>query len=138
MIQVRQLDGRPTLVFTCHPDEQTPERRLTSGSYCTWSVPGESTTGPWDIARAAPFTAEPDLFAAPLVQDRDGQWFLLGFVNLEPKGLNAFHILDPIPVDRSSGTLAAAPGFRSVGEALLNRQDGLSAAVSPPRTSTRD
>ena len=132
------MDGRPTLVFTCHPDEQTPERRLTSGSYCTWSVPGESTTGPWDIARAAPFTAEPDLFAAPLVQGRDGHWFLLGFVNLEPKGLNAFDILDPIPVDRSSGTLAAAPGFRSVGEALLNRQDGLSAAVSPPRTSTRD
>ena len=87
VIQVRQLDGRPTLVFTCHPDEQTPDRRLTSGSDRTWSVPGESTTGPWDIARAAPFTAEPDLFAAPLVQDRDGQWFLLGFVNLEPKGL---------------------------------------------------
>ncbi len=138
VIQVRQMDGRPTLVFTCHPDEQTPERRLTSGSYCTWSVPGESTTGPWDIARAAPFTAEPDLFAAPLVQGRDGQWYLLGFVNLEPKGLNAFDILDPIPVDRSSGTVVAAPGFRSVGEALLAQQDGQSAAVSPPRTSTRD
>jgi hypothetical protein len=43
--------------------------------------------------------AEPGLFAAPLVQQRDGSWALVGFRNLEPKGIDAFEILDPIPVE---------------------------------------
>ncbi len=54
--------------------------------------------GPWDIGLARGFVAEPDLFAAPLVQQRDGSWALLGFRNLESKEIDAFEILDPIPV----------------------------------------
>ena len=38
------------------------------------------------------------LFAAPLVRQRDGSWAFVGFRNLEPKGGDGFHILDPIPV----------------------------------------
>ena len=38
------------------------------------------------------------LLAAPLVQQRDGSWALVGFRNTEPKGIDAFEILDPIPV----------------------------------------
>jgi beta-fructofuranosidase len=72
--QVRRIEGRWVLVFTCHPQEMTAERRAATGDYCTWSVPGTSATGPWDIGLARPFTAEPDLFAAPLVQRRDGSW----------------------------------------------------------------
>ncbi len=117
--QARLVDGRPTLVFTCHPDEQTVDRKEKSGSHCTWSVPGTSLTGPWDISRAAPFTAEPDLFAAPFVQDRTGAWALVGFVNLEPKGINSFDIIDPIPVALQDGIVTAAPGYTSVGERLL-------------------
>jgi hypothetical protein len=33
--------------------------------------------------------------AAPLVQQRDGEWALIGFRNLEPEGIFAFEILDP-------------------------------------------
>ena len=55
--QVRQIDGRWVLVFTCHPQEMTAERRAATGDYCTWSVPGTSATGPWDIGLARPFTA---------------------------------------------------------------------------------
>lgn len=96
--QARELDGRHVLVFTCHPAEQTPERRERWGEHCTWSVPGESVLGPWDIAAARPFTAVPDLFAAPLVRRRDGSWCLIGFRNREAEGVDAMEIIDPVPV----------------------------------------
>jgi len=120
--QARIVDGRPTLVFTCHTDEQTPQRKRQAGMFCTWSVPGDSLTGPWDVSRAAPFEAEPNLFAAPFVQDRSGGWVLVGFLNPEPKGINSFDIIDPIPVTLRDGVLVAAAGCESVGEALLARK----------------
>jgi beta-fructofuranosidase len=99
--QVKQVTGRWVLVFTCHPQEMTAERLAATGDYCTWSVPGpEDGSFPrsWDIGLARPFTAEPDLFAAPLVQQRNGDWALVGFRNTEPRGELNFHIDDPIPV----------------------------------------
>ena len=84
--QVRQIEARWVLVFTCHPQEMTSERRAATGDY----------------------TAAPDLFAAPLVQRRDGSWVLVGFLNTEPKGELNFHITDPIPVALDEhGTLKA-------------------------------
>ncbi len=85
--QVRCVDGQWLLLFTCHPDEQAEPL-----PYCTWIVTGDSPLGPWDIAKARPFTREPRLFAAPLVQRRDDSWVLVGF--REP---NDFWIVDPIP-----------------------------------------
>ena len=98
VLQVKQVDGRWVLVFTCHPQEMTPERIVRTGEYCTWSVPGPGPLGPWDVDAARPFTAEPNLFAAPLVRQRDGSWVLIGFRNLEPQGLDGFEIIDPVPV----------------------------------------
>ena len=66
---------------------------------------GDSPLGPWDIASARPFTAEPKLFAAPLVQQRDGTWAFVGFRNQEPEGILSFDILDPIPVAVRDGEL---------------------------------
>ena len=66
---------------------------------------GDSVHGPWDIASARPFTAEPKLFAAPLVQQRDGTWAFVGFLNQEPEGILSFEILDPIPVGLRDGAL---------------------------------
>jgi beta-fructofuranosidase len=92
----------------------TRQRRADSGDYSPWSVPatdGHGAHGPWDIGRAQPFTAEPDLFAAPLVQQRDGTWALIGFRNTEPRGELNFHILDPIPVELDEhGFLIASSG----------------------------
>lgn len=106
--QVAQVDGRWVMVFTCHPQEMTAERRARTGDYCTWSVPGTGALGPWDIELARPFVAEPDLFAAPLVRRRDGSWALIGFRNTEPAGALSFEITDPIPVGLDShGTLRA-------------------------------
>lgn len=96
--QVHDVDGHFVLVFTCHPDEQTAERRERWGDFCTWSVPGKSLLGPWDVAAARPFTAVPDLFAAPLVQQRDGSWCFIGFRNREAEGIDAMEIVDPVPV----------------------------------------
>lgn len=99
--QVRVVDDRPVLVFTCHPDEQSPDRVAEHGAWCTWSIvgePGGSLLGPWDLSRAVPFEAEPTLFAAPLVQRRDGSWALLGFRNQESEGIVSLDIVDPITV----------------------------------------
>lgn len=114
--QVENLEGRWVMVFTCHPQEMTAARRAASGDYCTWSVPcadGQDVFGRWDIGLASPFTAEPDLFAAPLVRRRDGTWALVGFRNTEPRGVLNFHILDPIPVE-----LDRHGHLRAVHEAL--------------------
>jgi len=93
--QVRCLDGQWLLLFTCHPDEQGEPR-----PYCAWYVLGDSPLGPWDIGAAQPFEDEPGLFAAQLVQRRDGSWALLGF--LEP---GDFEIVDPISVELTGRTL---------------------------------
>ena len=89
--------GTHVLVFTCHPEEQSSARREEYGDFCTWSMTGDSLLGPWDVSRAAPFRAEPELFAAPLVQQRDGSWAFVGFRNLEPAGILSFEIIDPVP-----------------------------------------
>jgi beta-fructofuranosidase len=109
VLQSKVIDGRPVLVFTCHPQEMTAERVAACGEYSTWSVPGPSVLGPWDIAKARPFTADPHLFAAPLVQRRDGSWAIVGFRNLEPEGKDGFFIHDPIEVTLDTeGYLVAA------------------------------
>jgi beta-fructofuranosidase len=106
--QVRRVDGAWVLVFTCHPQEQTDEQVARFGPHSTWSLTAPSPLGPWEVERAKPFTDEPALFAAPLVQRRDGSWALLGFRNLEPEGILAFEILDPIPVRLAGDHLEAA------------------------------
>jgi beta-fructofuranosidase len=103
--QVRLVDGQHVLVFTCHPEEQSPGQIAAFGPHSTWYVLGDSVQGPWDIASARPFTAEPKLFAAPLVQQRDGTWALVGFRNQEPEGILSFDILDPTPVAVRDGEL---------------------------------
>ena len=103
--QVRIVDGQPLLVFTCHPEEQSTEQLARFGPHSTWYALGDSPTGPWNIAGARPFKAEPKLFAAPLVQQRDRTWAFVGFRNQEPEGILSFEILDPIPVALRGGRL---------------------------------
>jgi len=103
--QVRCVDGQWLLAFTCHPQEQSREQIARFGPFSTWYVLGESPTGPWNLAEARPFRAEPKLFAAPLVQQRDGTWAFVGFRNQEPEGILSFELLDPIPVALTAGEL---------------------------------
>jgi beta-fructofuranosidase len=109
--QARIVDGQPLLVFTCHPDQQTNEQIDRFGRFCTWSVAGESLTGPWELDQARPFTGEPALTAAPLVRRRDRTWALLGFRNLEPAATPELEVVDPIPVQfRDGGLVDLRPG----------------------------
>lgn len=48
--QVRQVEGRWLPVFTCHPEEQSAERRARYGDFTTWVVAGDGPLGPWDFA----------------------------------------------------------------------------------------
>ena len=105
--QVRELGGRWLLVFTCHPEEQSPEQVERFGPHCTWYVAGDGPPGPWDVGAARPFRDEPKLFGAPLVRRRDGGWAFVGFRNQEPEGIPSFEILDPIPVLLENGLLRA-------------------------------
>jgi beta-fructofuranosidase len=104
VLQVRLVDGQPFLIFTCHPQEMTQSRLDRSGMFCTWIVPGRAVTGPWDLAAARPLTADPSLFAAPLVQRRDGTWAFLGFRNTEAEGILSFEIIDPLGVRLATGS----------------------------------
>ena len=103
--QVRIVDGQPLLVFTCHPDQQSPQQLSRFGRFCTWSVAGESLTGPWELDRARPFRGEPLLSAAPLIRRRNGTWALLGFRNFEPDAPARLEVVDPIPVALRDGEL---------------------------------
>jgi beta-fructofuranosidase len=96
--QARLVEGRPLLVFSCHPEEQDERHTSRFGHFSTWSVPGDSLTGPWDLEAARPFEADPKLFGAPLVQIRDGGWVLFGFQHTESEGVLSFELGDPIPV----------------------------------------
>jgi beta-fructofuranosidase len=96
--QVRMVEGRPLLVFTCQPECQADEQIARFGRFATWYVLGDSLTGPWDVGAALPFEAEPRLSAAPLVQRRDGSWAFLGFRSTELSGPPSLEIVDPIRV----------------------------------------
>lgn len=101
VMQLREVDGRWLLVFTCHPDEQSESQRLSFGDFSTWMVTADTPLGPFDLTRARPFTTDPKLFAAPLVKDRSGAWVFIGFRNTEPEGVLNFHIIDPLPLNLS-------------------------------------
>lgn len=103
--QVRIVEGRPLLVFTCQPERQADEQISRFGRFATWYVLGDSLTGPWDVGAALPFEAEPELSAAPLVQRRDGAWAFLGFRNAEQSGRPSLEIVDPIAVTLRGGEL---------------------------------
>lgn len=99
--QVAVVDGVPLLLFCT--DAAAAERRAAGNRI--WVVPGDTVTGPWQVAAAQPFH-HPYLYAPRLVTDTDGQWALMGFLN-EVDGAFVGELSDPVPVSyhRGSGLL---------------------------------
>jgi beta-fructofuranosidase len=106
--QIRYVEGRWLLIFTCHPKEQTAARRAEFGDFCTWTAGADNLLGPWDLTRAEPFRAMPDLFAAPLVHTPSGGWVLLGFRDHDDDDGESLFVLDPTPVRRVGDALLTA------------------------------
>ena len=97
--QVEIVAGTPVLTFSVGFDRFPPARRArrpdqTHGSFI---AVGESLLGPWDIAAARQIPV-PDLYAARLVQDRAGEWQVIGFRDGSDRGDFVGEIIDPIPL----------------------------------------
>ena len=78
--------GSWVLVFTCHPDEQTDAQRAPFGDYCTWSRPGDSPIGPWDVAGPAPSPRRRRSSPRRWSSAATASWCLIGFLNRESRG----------------------------------------------------
>ena len=59
-------------------------------------MPAESLLGPWDLALASALD-HPTLYSGQLVQDRAGNWWVLGFSD-QPDPIFQGEVLDPLPV----------------------------------------
>jgi glycosyl hydrolase family 32 len=92
------IDGQPLLMFSCGPGHLDADRRSRCAGGGVWVAPGDSLLGPWRLEDAIALE-HPSLYAGRLVQDGDGQWFVLGFRDIE-HGAFVGEILDPLPVVR--------------------------------------
>lgn len=105
--QVEEVDGIPTLLWCCGPNELSPELREKYPSGGMFSVSGKSVLGPFDPTQAVWFPHE-TLYAARLVQ-HEGQWYLIGFIGGPDDENFGGYLSDPIPVQNTGlGILPAS------------------------------
>ncbi len=95
--QVEIVEGKAVLIFCCAPEQLSARRRGTAPFAGTYSAPASSLLGPFDLEKAE-LIAAPNIYAGRIVQDRSGQWNLLGFVNQGSNGRFIGEICDPIPL----------------------------------------
>jgi beta-fructofuranosidase len=116
--QVADVDGQPVLVFSCGPGQMDPDRRSRGGVGGVWVAPGESLLGPWSLEDAVALEHS-SLYAGRLVQNGAGEWFVIGFRDMEA-GSFVGEIIDPLPIARHGHgvRLAGAVGHRQTGFSL--------------------
>lgn len=101
VLQTATIAGRNYLLFSC--DTPRLAGRLSGQMGGIWYLPVTDFSGPFDIGTAR-LLAPQRLYAGRLVQQRDGQWALMGFNNGPPFDGS---ISDPIPLEVGpDGTLA--------------------------------
>ncbi len=96
VFQFEIVDGVPILLFCCGVAELSPERQAAGEVGGVYSVPVDARLEKVDFTGAALFDRT-DLYAARLLQDADGGWVLLGFLNMVD-GEFVGELSDPIPV----------------------------------------
>ena len=94
--QVAVIDGIPTLIWCCGPNELTPELREKYPSGGMFSVSGESVLGPFDPNQAVWFPHE-KLYAARAIE-HNGQWFMIGFIGGPDDENFGGYLSDPIAI----------------------------------------
>jgi beta-fructofuranosidase len=110
VFQFEIIDGVPIVLFCCGWRELSPERQAAFGKRdASYSVSVNADLTGIDFNRAKAFE-ENLVYAARLVQGRDGGWNLIGFVN-EVNGEFVGELSDPIPVTASidEGLVARFP-----------------------------
>jgi beta-fructofuranosidase len=110
VFQFEIIDGVPIVLFCCGWRELSPERQAAFGKRdASYSVSVNADLTGIDFNRAKAFE-ENLVYAARLVQGRDGGWNLIGFVN-EVNGEFVGELCDPIPVTASidEGLVARFP-----------------------------
>jgi beta-fructofuranosidase len=95
--QVAVVDGQPLLLFCSNSVAASRDDAASR----VWIATGPTVTGPWDVASARPFN-HPSLYAPRLVNDLNGSWALIGFVD-QVDGTFVGELTDPIAVRYSSG-----------------------------------
>ncbi|MEN9714564.1 MAG: hypothetical protein RJA35_31 [Actinomycetota bacterium] len=110
VFQFEIVDGVPILFFCCGWRELSPERLAQFGERdATYSVAVNADLTGIDFNKAKAF--EHNLvYAARLVQGRDGGWNVIGFDNYDADGGFIGRLCDPIPVTASAsqGIIAKA------------------------------
>ena len=97
VFQYEIVDGVPILLFCCGWRELSTERQAQMGQQdASYSVAINEDFSNIDFSKAKPFMANP-VYAARLVQAKDGGWFLIGFENMV-QGEFIGRLSDPIPV----------------------------------------
>jgi beta-fructofuranosidase len=97
VFQFAEVEGVSILLFCCGWRELSAARKASLGEQdASYSVVVSEDLRGVDFSNARPFLDNP-VYAARLVQDRDGGWNLIGFIN-EVDGEFVGALSDPIPV----------------------------------------
>jgi beta-fructofuranosidase len=105
VIQISEIEGIPTMLWCCGPNELSPEMREKYPSGGMFSTTGPSMLGPFNPNEAVWFPHE-TLYAARAVQ-HEGSWYMIGFIAGPDKDFGGY-LCDPIPlVNSGRGVLPA-------------------------------
>ncbi len=108
VIQVVELDGRWVLIFSCLGPEMSPSQPGQGG---VWSVPIDGPGSPVDISRAIRLSDE-SVYVGKAIQDRQGAWQFLAFINEGADGEFLGGIIDPVGIcwnDSATGLVLSSP-----------------------------
>jgi len=110
VFQFEVVDGVPVLFFCCGWRELSPERLESFGHRdATYSLSVNPDLTGIDFNRARAFEHRL-VYAARLIQGRDGGWNVIGFDNIDENGEFMGRLCDPIPVTATAelGVVAKA------------------------------
>lgn len=96
VFQFEVVDGVPIILFCCGPLWLSDERKAAGEIGGIYSLPVAADLSDVDFNRAVLFP-ETTLYASRLVQDTEGGWNLIAFIN-EVSGEFVGELCDPIPV----------------------------------------
>ncbi|WP_104161538.1 glycosyl hydrolase family 32 [Arthrobacter sp. ZGTC212] len=111
VLQLVTIEDRPVLLFSCDTAHLAGEREAEGVQGGIWALPlaTDRLEHPLDISSATRLTSE-EFYAGRAVRNREGQWVLLAFENVDAEGTFISGISDPLPLEWApDGSLCLAP-----------------------------